>query len=199
MAVGDPARLLGHGLGRELVGRHVLPLPGLVDGVADLQGLGDLALTAGSEADQQQFLDARGPGASLARTALPGAHHAPLDDRCQVSLAGRAALEHGQPAVPIRAQCAHQLVVGEAQALAVEVGARPQAEEDHAAGADPAGGVERQDFVDAPAVLAGVEGLADEPAQRLVEVARAGGQGLACDHRDGDRVDLQLGRRKLRQ
>src|SRR5205085_2024940 len=84
----------------------------------------------GSEADQQQFLDARGPGASLARTALPGAHHAPLDDRCQVSLAGRAALEHGQPAVPIRAQCAHQLVVGEAQALAVEVGARPQAEKE---------------------------------------------------------------------
>jgi hypothetical protein len=89
--------------------------------------------------------------------------------------------------------------MGEAQALAIEVRPRPEAEQDQAARGDPAGGVERQDLVDTPAVLAAVEGLPDQAAQGLVEVGGETGQGLARHHRDRHRVDLQLGCRSLRQ
>ncbi len=99
----------------------------------------------------------------------------------------------------VGADRAHQLVVGEAQPLAVQVRPRPEAEQEHTTRGDPARGVEWEHLVDAAAVLAAVEGLPDQAAQGLVEVGGGTGQGLARNHRDGDRVHLQLSRWSLRQ
>ena len=153
------------------------------------------------EAGQDDLVDGATVGLDrgLAAAGLESAQDAAFDDGRQVLVRERAAGEDSQPPVAIGPGGPHHLVMGDPQALTVEVLGGAQAIEQQPAGADPARGGHRQDLVDAAAVLAAGRHLAHDPAQRGVDLERRPAGLLARRDRYRQRVDLELRGRGRRQ
>ena len=195
MALGDAGRLLSQSIGRQLVGRRVLPLARAVGRLAVLLRGDDLVLAAAAEAGQAELIDltALGRGTGLPRATLEGAHDAAFDDAFEAVHAERLGAQDRHPLVAPRPRRADQLVVRGTQALAVQVVHGAEAVEDHAAGGDAALNRNWQHLMNAASELGVDDHLGQNAAYGLVQLeggARellAGGDG----YREG--VDVQLG------
>ena len=129
VTLSDLCRLLGQGVGGELVGRRVLPLTRAVGSLAVFLCGHHLALASAAKADERHLVDLAplGSGPGLPRAALERAHHAALDHRLEAVHAQGLAAKDGHALVAPSPGGAHELVMGGAQTLPVKVvhGAKP--------------------------------------------------------------------------